>query len=64
METKVNKYVKLIEDYGDMEIGTVGFCTADLPDYEDDEDIFAVQFEDTWVTFKDKNMRNKWKVLP
>lgn len=55
--------VELIETYADIPQGSFGYCTADLQDY-DGEDIFAVKFHDIgWITFKDKGVRDKFKII-
>jgi hypothetical protein len=55
--------VELVEPYGDLPIGLLGLCTADLQD--GDDEIFAVMFDDRygWITFKEAGIRNKFKIV-
>lgn len=56
----LNKIVRLKEDYGEMKAGAIGLCTADIQ-MKEDEYIFAVKYENTWITFKEKDSSIKDK---
>lgn len=58
-EGYLQQIVEIQKDYGDIPAGSIGLCTADL------DDVFAVYFQHHgWISFKDKDIRNKFKILP
>lgn len=55
----LNKEVELIESYDILPKGSIGLCTADLPEMN----IFAVIFKDFgWISFQDKTIKTKFRI--
>jgi hypothetical protein len=58
----LNKKVQLLEGIDGIKEGSIGLCTADLNDIENN--VFAVIFTDYgWVAFHPNNTRDKFKIF-